>query len=533
MVLMLVTGALTGTAAVGLLALLRWVERRAWPSGSTLSAAVAAASPLHRIGALLVAGVVTTAVRLMLRRARVSPGSVLVRLWEQAGIISLGKTLARSVLSAVDVGLGAALGREGPLKEIGGALASRLAVGAHLGLGHRRLLVACGTAAGMAAAYNVPLGGALFGLEVLLGRIEIELVGPMIVCCAVATGVSRWLLGNQPSYHIPAYQLGGPTVVVLSLLFGAALGGISALLLKGLRWFVTVEEWNARLSPFMPLVALGSLGIASVWLPELLGNGYGVADAALHRELGISLLVTLPILRFVATATCQAARVPGGLFTPMLSIGALIGGLAGEGVSLLWPGTPAGAFALLGMGALFAGTSRGPISSVVMISELSSDYQLLLPLACACGAATLVSRRLERGSLYRLGERRRPPPAQPPQLLFPMHPTRAISGLTCAPDLLRELLASDPRPLFVVDASGRLRGTLHPETARLRLAAESLPRLLIVDDLIDRECVRLSAHASCDEARALFGARDAPRFVPVVDDEGVLLGEACREDFAP
>jgi CIC family chloride channel protein len=534
LVLMLVTGALTGIAGVGLLALLRLVEQRAWPPASTLADAVAAASPLHRIGALLVAGVITTAVRLMLRRARAAPDGVLARLWEQAGIISLGKTLARSVLSVVDVGLGAALGREGPLKEIGGAIASHLAVDGKLGLGPRRLLVACGTAAGMSVAYNVPLGGALFGLEVLLGRIEMELVGPIIVCCAVATSVSRWLLGNQPTYHVPAYHLGGPALLTGSLLFGAVLGAISALVLKGLRWFTTVEEWNARLAPFMPLVALGLLGIASAWLPQLLGNGYEVANAALHHELGISLLATLPILRFVATATCQAARVPGGLFTPVLSIGALVGGLVGEGVSHVWPGTSPGAFALLGMGALLAGTSRGPFSSAVIVFELSADYQLILPLVFTCGAATLMSRRLESGSLYRLGPRRRPPPKQPPpQPRIPLHPTRKLSELTCAPDLLPELLTRDPRPLFVVDERGRLEGALHPETARQRLAAESLPRLLIVGDLTDREGPQLSVHASRDEARALFRGRDAPRFVPVVDDDGVLLGEACREDFAP
>jgi CIC family chloride channel protein len=432
----------------------------------------------------------------------------------------------------VDVGLGAALGREGALKEVGGAIASRVALHAKLGLGERRLLVACGTAAGMAAAYNVPLGGALFGLEVLLGRIEMEMVIPMIVCCAAATNTSRWFFGNAPSYHIPAYQLGGPVVLVRSLVFGVLLGAISALLLKALRWFTTVEEWNERLAPFMPLIALGTLGIASAWLPQLLGNGYDVADAALHHTLPLSLLVTLPLLRFIATATCRAAWVPGGLFTPMLSIGALIGGLVGEGVSQVWPGTPPGAFALLGMGALMAGTSCGPISSVVLVSELSYDYQLILPLVFACGAATLVSRGLERGTLYRLGPRRRPPPREPPpQPRIPLHPPRKASELLCAADLLHAVLTRDPRPLFVVDERGRLRGALHPETARQRIAAESLPRLLIVADLTDREGPRLSVRASREEARAIFAGRDAPRFVPIVDDEGVLLGEACREDF--
>jgi CIC family chloride channel protein len=300
--------------------------------------------------------------------------------------------------------------------------------------------------------------------------------------------------------------------------------------LKGLRWFDSVEGRSARLAPFMPLLVLGTLGVASIWLPQLLGNGYAAADAALHGELALSLLVTLPVLRFGATAACTAGQIPGGLFTPVLSIGALVGGLVGAIVSHVWPGAPTGAFALLGMGALLAGTSRGPISSVVMLAELSSDYALILPLACACGAATLVSRSLERGSLYRLGPRCRPPAVPPPAAHIPLHPARTAPALTCAADLLPELLALDARPLYVVDACGRLEGALQPETVRRRLSSEVLPRLLIVHDLVDRDCPRLSVRASQDEARALFTGHDAPRFVPVVDDDGFLLGEACRDD---
>jgi chloride channel protein, CIC family len=530
-VLVVITGALAGVVGVGLLALLRVIERWVWPGSSTFTLAVAAAAPSHRIVVLVVAGVLTTALALIHRRSRAGAGGVMVSLWERAGVIPLGKTFARSLLSIVDVGLGAALGREGALKEAGAAIASRLALVANLGLGHRRLLVACGTAAGMAAAYNVPLGGALFGLEVLLGGIEIELVTPMIVCCAVATSVSRWLWRNEPSYQIPSYGLGGPAVLARSLLFGAVLGVISALVLKGLRWFATVEQWNARLAPLMPLFALGALGVASAFVPQLLGNGYDVANAALHHQLGISLLLTLPLLRFVATATCRAAQVPGGLFTPVLSIGALIGGLVGEGAAHVWPGTTPGAFALLGMGALLAGTSRGPISSVVLISELSYDYHLILPLVCACGAATFVSRRLEPGSLYRPGPRRRPPPAHAaPEPRVRLHPARTAAELTCGSALLLDLIATDERPLFVVDERHRLVGTLRAKTVRQRLAAESLPYLLIAADLTERDGPRVSVRASPDEVRALFAANDL-RFLPVVDEQGVLVGEVCREDF--
>jgi CIC family chloride channel protein len=274
--LVLITGALAGLAAVGLLELLRLIEAHVWP-GPTFARSVSEASSRHRVLALLGAGALTTLVRLV-HRAPGGATGVVAAVWQRSGVLPLAATLARSLLSVIDVGLGAALGREGALKETGAAIGSRLALLAKLGLGHRRLLVACGAAAGMAAAYNVPLGGALFGLEVLLERIDLELVPAMIVCCATATSVSRLLWRNAPSYAIPPYALDGPLTLLRAVVFGLFLGLLSALLVKGLRWFSTLEQRSARLAPLMPLLALGTLGIASVWLPQLLGNGYDRPD---------------------------------------------------------------------------------------------------------------------------------------------------------------------------------------------------------------------------------------------------------------
>ncbi len=526
-VLVLVTGTLAGLAALALLELLHLLEAHVWP-GPDFARAVADASPGHRVLALVVAGALTTVVRLV-HRTPGGAGGVVAAVWQRAGVVPLAGTLARSLLSVVDVGLGAALGREGALKDTGAAIASRLALAARLGLGQRRLLVACGAAAGMAAAYNVPLGGALFGLEVLLEGIDLRLVPAMIICCATATNVSRHLWRNAPTYVIPPYALGGPMTLLRAIVFGLVLGVISALLVKGLRWFATVEQRDARLAPFMPLFALGTLGIASMWLPQLLGNGYDVANAALHHELPMSLLWTLPILRFLATATGRAASVPGGMLTPVLSIGALVGGLFGEAASRLWPGSQPGADALLGMGALYAGAAQAPISAVVLIGELSADYRIVLPLVCACGTATVVSRQLERGTLYRP----RPAPARvsPPVAAFPLRPARAVPRSTSGSDLTIALLDANAQPGFVVDERGRLVGSLHPETARRRLTAESLPQLMIAGDLVETDVVRVALHATASEARALL-QRSGARRLPVVDDTGVLVGELSADDVA-
>jgi CIC family chloride channel protein len=523
-VLVLLTGALAGLAAIGLLGLLRLLQVHVWP-GPSFGRAVADASPQRRVLALFLAGALTTLVRLV-HRAPGGAGGVVAAVWQRAGVLPLAATIARSLLSIVDVGLGAALGREGALKDTGAAIASRLALVGKLGLGHRRLLVACGAAAGMAAAYNVPLGGALFGLEVLLLRIDLKLVPAMIICCAMSTQVARVLWRDMPAYVIPTYTLEGPMTLLRAIAFGLVLGVASALLLKGLRWFADVEQRDQRLAPFMPLLALGTLGIASIWLPELLGNGYDVANAALQQQLPIRLLWTLPILRFIATATGRAAKVPGGMFTPVLSIGALVGGLVGVAASHVWPGTQPGAVALLGMGALYAGTAQAPISAVVLIGEMSADYRIVLPLACACGAATVASRLLERGSLYR--PRPRPRAIVTPAAAFPLRPTRAVPRLTAGTDLLIALVGTDP-PAFVIDEGGRLVGSLHPATTRHRLTTESLPHLMIAEDLAETDLIRVSIHATAGEARMLLH-RSGDRCLPVVDDDGVLLGELIPDD---
>src|SRR5262249_18151367 len=186
----------------------------------------------------------------------------------------------------------------------------------------------------------------------------------------------------------------------------------------------------------------------------------------------------------------------GGLFPPVLSIGALVGGLLGEAASHVWPGTQPGADALLGMGALLAGTSQAPISAVVLIGELSADYRIVLPLVCACGASTVVSRQLERGTLYRPRPRRARATGSRAAAALRLRPAPTVPRLTSGTDLLIALTRADAQPSFVVDEGERLIGSLRPETARQHLLAESLPQLLIAADLADADVVRVPLHAT-------------------------------------
>jgi H+/Cl- antiporter ClcA len=303
------------------------------------------------------------------------------------------------VLSVVLVGMGASLGREGAPKQVGAVIANSLSDRAHLSDEQRKLLVACGAGAGMAAAYGVPLGGALFAVEVLRGVLALRLVLPALLASAIATAVSWVVLPNAPTYLIPSYGTSA-SVVAWSLLAGPIAGLVSV----GYVWLIA---WADRNKPtgwrrfIAPILALGLLGVVSIEFPQLLGNGKDIAQLAFTNQVTPILLLTLLFLKPAATAMCLGSGVPGGLFTPSLALGALLGGVLGHVWGWIWPGVPPGLFAVVGAAAMLAATTHGPISAVLLTMELTGrDRSFILPLLLAVVTATVVARTLDPRSIY-------------------------------------------------------------------------------------------------------------------------------------
>jgi H+/Cl- antiporter ClcA len=295
--------------------------------------------------------------------------------------------------------MGASLGREGAPKQVGAVLANALSDRAHLSEEQRRLLVACGAGAGMAAAYGVPLGGALFALEVLRGVLALRLILPALLASAIAAGVSWLVLPNAPTYLIPSYP-SSPSVVCWALIAGPVAGLVSI-------GYVHLVAWADRNKPegwrrlVAPVAVLGMLGGASIEFPQLLGNGKDIAQLAFTNQVTPLLLVVLLVLRPLSTILCLGSGVPGGLFTPSLALGALLGGVLGLAWSWLWPGVPPGLFAVLGAAAVLAATTHGPISAVVLVMELTGrDRSFVLPLLLVVVMATIVARTLDPRSIY-------------------------------------------------------------------------------------------------------------------------------------
>jgi CIC family chloride channel protein len=320
-------------------------------------------------------------------------------IWFRAGRIPSWRTLGSALLSVVIVGMGVSLGREGAPKQAGAVIANFFSDRVRLSDEQRRLLVACAAGAGMSAAYGVPLGDALFALEVMRGVLALRYVLPALFASVVAAAVSWVALPDAPTYLIPAYA-SSTSSVVWALLAGPIAGMVSVGYVRAVTWAdrTKPQGWH-RLTA--PLLGLGLLGVVSIWFPQLLGNGRDISQLAFTNQVAPPLLLILFVLKPAATVLCIRSGAPGGLFTPSLTVGALLGALLGHAWSWFWPGVPPGLFAVLGAAAVLAATTQGPISTVVLMMELTGrDRSFIVPLLLAVATATLVARTIEPRSIY-------------------------------------------------------------------------------------------------------------------------------------
>ncbi len=404
--LVVAIGVIAGLAGAALMELLKALEHLAWDFhvGPFLHA-VKSATAGRRVFVLLIAGVIAGVGALALKRLRgFGGGEVSEALWLQDGRLAVGPSIGRGLLSIVIVAFGASLGREAAPQLTGAAVASGLCERLGIPRWQRRLLVACGAGAGMAAVYNVPLGGALFALEVLLGTLSLPLVLPALATCAIATGVAWIALPTGSTYRVPEYSVSASQVVWALLV--APIAGLAAV--AWVRLIARVHEVRpaGRMRLVAPIVVLTALGVISIAYPELLGNGMDTVQLAILGQLAVGLLAALLILKPLVTAACLGSGAPGGLFTPTLTYGVVFGALLGHAWTLLWPGSPEGSFALIGGGAVLAASMQGPLAAIVLIIELAhNSTSLIVPLVIATAGATVVARLIGAPSIYsaRLG----------------------------------------------------------------------------------------------------------------------------------
>ncbi len=397
----LLTGAGTGLAAAALTGLLWTVQHSVWPGpGEDLLQAASHAPAWLHLAALLGAGLLTGLGQFLLTQLSSSNSiDITAALWFHAGRLPALRTLGSAVLSILIVAMGASLGREGAPKQAGAVLGNFMADRTRLPDELRRLLVACGAGAGMAAVYGVPLGGALFALEVLRGELALRFVVPALVTCLTSAGVAWMFLPDGPIYVIPATTAPG-AAVAWALLAGPLVGLVSVGVVRAVAWADKHRPKGLR-RLVVPVLALGVLGAVSIAYPQVLGNGRDLAQLLFTGRVAAPLLFALLVLKPAATLLCLGAGAPGGLFTPSLTFGALLGAALGYAWSLVWPGTPPGLYAVLGAAAMVAATTQGPVSTVVLMMELTGQARAgIVPMLLVVAGATLVARTVEPRSVY-------------------------------------------------------------------------------------------------------------------------------------
>ncbi|MGB7845150.1 MAG: chloride channel protein [Candidatus Acidiferrum sp.] len=324
-------------------------------------------------------------------------------LFAREGKITLSTVFGKFLCTSATLASGIPLGREGPAVQVGGGIASVL--GRTLGLRPEKVkaLIPVGAAAAIAAAFNTPLAAVLFALEEVVSDLHAPVLGSVVLASATSWGVLRLLLGNDPLFKVPQYQLVNPWELVLYGILGLAGGLISVaftqLLLRLRKWFLKQPRKTVWFQPVAGGLLVGGMG----WfVPQVMGVGYKHVGDALNNHLAVKLMVILLVLKLVATAVSYASGNAGGIFGPSLFLGAMLGGAIGGLAHQFFPGyvaTP-GAYALVGMGAAFAGIVRAPMTSVVMIFEITRDYAVIVPLMIANLVSYFISSRLQREPIY-------------------------------------------------------------------------------------------------------------------------------------
>ncbi|MDA1184410.1 MAG: chloride channel protein [Acidobacteria bacterium] len=321
----------------------------------------------------------------------------------QGGAIPIRVPLGKFIMGTLCIGSGHSLGREGPSVQIGAGIAS--AIGRWLRLSPARLkeLVPVGAAGALAAAFNTPIAAVLFALEEIIGNMNATLLGSTVVASVAAVVVQRSILGNEPLFRVPGYALENPAELIGYAVLGVVGGLMSIVFCKSLLAlrlrFKRLPAWTVMLQPAMGGVVIGA---TLLFVPEIKGVGYEYIDQALNGGLVLRTMLLLCIVKLAATVVSYCSGNAGGIFAPTLYIGAMVGGVVGMVVNSVAPfptGEP-GAYALVGMGALFAGIIRAPLTSVFMIFEITQDYQILVPLMVANLLSFAISRRYQPVPVY-------------------------------------------------------------------------------------------------------------------------------------
>ncbi|KPL05533.1 MAG: hypothetical protein AMJ73_00290 [candidate division Zixibacteria bacterium SM1_73] len=461
----------------------------------------------------------------------------------RGGIIRPLVALAKSIASSICIGSGGSAGREGPIVQIGSALGSTVGQIFKMSGERVKILVGCGAAAGISATFNAPIAGVLFALEIILGDFTMHAFSPVILSSVIATVISRAFVGNYPAFTVPRYDLVSVWEMPMYIGLGLLAGVFSVLFIKVLYKSEDVfETWriNNYLKPAFGGLMLGGLGI---FFPQLFGVGYEAISSALHEETVVWVLFFLIFMKIIATSLTLGSGGSGGIFAPSLFIGAMLGGFFGNLVHLAFPEVTAtpGAYALVGMSAVVAGTTHAPITAMLIIFEMTGDYRIILPLMLSSVLSTLLSHKFSRESIYTMKLVRRGINLKAGKDISILGSVfvrevmntqwESISHSMPLGKLLPFVESSKENIFPVVDYKGDLEGTISFQDIRNLITKRSLDDLVIVKDVVSSNPLTLFPDETLISALQKFGLQDVEA-LPVVERHNPkkLIGVLKRGD---
>ena len=376
-------------------------------------------------------------------------------LYARGGHISLGTVIGKFFCTSATLASGIPLGREGPAVQVGAGIASVL--GRKLGLRPEKVkaLIPVGAAAAIAAAFNTPLAAVLFALEEVVGDLHAAVLGSVVLASATSWAMLRLLLGNNPLFQVPQYQLVHPGEFGIYAILGVAGGFVSVAFTKLLLWMrARFLRFPKRTVWFQPVVGGFTVGIMGWFVPQLLGVGYKHVGEVLNGGMALRLMIVLLVLKLAAVAISYASGNAGGIFGPSLFLGAMLGGIVGNVANHLLPsyvGTP-GAYALVGMGTAFAGIVRAPMTSVVMIFEITRDYAVIVPLMISNLVSFYISSKFQEQPIYEVL-------AQQDGIHLPRAETRQLEGQRLVAQAMRNATETLSAEMTVQEALERFNSS--------------------------------------------------------------------------
>ena len=461
----------------------------------------------------------------------------------RGGAIRPRVMIAKVIASAVSIGSGGSVGREGPIVQIGSAIGSTVGQILKVTGSYLRTFVACGTAAGIAGTFNAPIAGALFAMEVILSDFGISQFSPIVVSSVAATVVSRHFLGDFSAFTIPKYEL----VSVFEMIPYFILGILSALVALGfIKVLYKTEDLfdNLRIPALIKPVCGGLLigGIGIIY-PHIFGVGYDTISLALTGKLLGYFMLFLVVLKVVATSITIGSGGSGGIFAPSLFLGASLGGFVGSIVHELAPTLTAspGAYALVGMGAVASGAMHAPITSILIVFELTNDYRIILPLMITCIISVLITTRLKKDSIYTLKLSRRGVNlfhGREVNVLHSLQVSRVMKtdfeqvGIDTPLRKLMDLTVSSPHSnFFVVNDLNRLVGVISiHDIRRLIYESDALESILVAYDLMTPVRQAFKPTDTLDIVMKAFGELNIDELPVIESKNGIKLSGTVAKD---